>query len=128
LKPLHKYILYLILLFFLIAGMAFFLVSTGTLILSFCDISILSLLFSIITLTTITVFFRGQSKEPDKRIFYSMISISLKLLLEMILALVWFYLAKKTSIPSVLMFFVLYLSFTLFSIWVILGTVKNKSL
>jgi hypothetical protein len=46
----------------------------------------------------------------------------------MVLAFIWFIVAKKTSLPSVLIFFVLYLTLTLYSIWVILKTLKNKSL
>jgi hypothetical protein len=42
--------------------------------------------------------------------------------------LLWFIVAKKTSLPSVLMFFVLYLSLTLFTLWVIMKTLKNKAL
>jgi hypothetical protein len=46
----------------------------------------------------------------------------------MILALVWFFIAKKTYAPSVLMFFVIYLTFTIFSIFVILKILTNSSL
>jgi hypothetical protein len=42
--------------------------------------------------------------------------------------LLWFIVAKKTSLQSVLMFFVLYLTLTLFTLWVILKTLKHKVL
>jgi hypothetical protein len=81
-----------------------------------------------ISLINIVIFLKGQTKEPDSQTLYSLVAVSLKFLLELVLALVWFIVAKKTSLPSVLIFFVLYLTFTLFSIWVILKTLKNNSL
>ena len=71
------------------------------------DIGILTVLFSFISLITIIVFLRGQAKEPDSQALHSLVSISLKFLMEMVLALIWFVIAKKTSLSSVLMFFVL---------------------
>jgi hypothetical protein len=59
---------------------------------------------------------------------HSLVSISLKFLLEMLLALVWFIVAKKTSLTSVFIFFVIYLTLTLFSLSIILKTLKNKAL
>ena len=92
------------------------------------DIAILSTVFSLIALITLLIFFKGQTKEPDSQTLYILVAVSLKFLLEMVFALVWFIVAKKTSLASVLMFFVLYLCLTLFSILVILKTLKNKSL
>ncbi|MDO9340255.1 MAG: hypothetical protein Q7T72_06990 [Bacteroidales bacterium] len=127
-KPLHKYILLLLFLNILLLGTGYLLVSVANLNLFFSDIAILSSVFSIIALITLVIFLRGQTKEPDSQTLHSLVSVSLKFLLEMVLALVWFIVAKKTSLPSVLIFFVLYLTLTLFSIWVILKTLKNKSL
>jgi Ca2+/Na+ antiporter len=92
------------------------------------DIAIPSSVFSVITLITLVIFLRGQTKEPESQTLHSLVAISLKFLLELVLVLIWFIVAKKTSLPSVLIFFVLYLTFTLFSIWVILRTLKGKSL
>lgn len=127
-KPLHKYILLLLLLNILLLGTGYFLVSVANLNLFYSDIAILSSVFSIIVLITLVIFLRGQTKEPDSQTMHSLVSVSLKFLLEMVLALVWFIVAKKTSLPSVLIFFGLYLTLTLFSIWVILKTLKSKSL
>jgi hypothetical protein len=92
------------------------------------DIVILSTVFSFIALITIIIFFKGQTKEPDKQTLYTLVAVSLKFLLEIVFALLWFILAKKTSLQSVLMFFVLYLALTLYAIWVIVKTLKNKVL
>jgi len=128
LKPLHKYILLLLLLNILLLGTGYFLFSVEILNIFYRDIAILSTVFSIIALITLVIFLRGQTKEPDSQTLHSLVSVSFKFLLELVLALVWFIVAKKTSLPSVLVFFVLYLAFTFFSILVILKTLKNKSL
>lgn len=127
-KPLHKYILLLLLLNILLLGTGYFLFSVEILNIFYRDIAILSTVFSIIALITLVIFLRGQTKEPDSQTLHSLVSVSFKFLLELVLALVWFIVAKKTSLPSVLVFFVLYLAFTFFSILVILKTLKNKSL
>ncbi len=85
-------------------------------------------MFSVISLITLFIFLRGQTKTPDSQTMYSLFAVSLKFLLEMVLALIWFIVTKKTSLQSVFVFFVLYLTLTLFSVWVILKTLKNKSL
>lgn len=127
-KPLHKYILLLLLLNILLICTGYLLVSSVDNNLVFPDIAILSSVFSIIALITLVIFLRGQTKEPGSQTLHSLLSVSLKFLLEIVLALVWFIIAKKTSLPSVLIFIVLYLAFTLFSILVILKTLKTKSL
>jgi hypothetical protein len=128
LKLFHKYILLLVLFNILFLSVAYLLVSLVHLNFSLSETLILSPAFSVISLITLLIFFKGQSKEPDSQTLYILTSVSLKFLLEIIFALIWFIIAKKTSLPSVLMFFVLYLSLSLFSIWVILKTLKNRAL
>jgi hypothetical protein len=124
----HKYLLQLLLLYVLLLLCGYLYVSLVNPGISFREIIILSTLFSIIAFISLVIFLRGQTREPDSQTLHSLTSVSLKFLMEIILALVWFIVAKKTSIASVLMFFVLYLSHTLFLLWVILKTLKNKSL
>ena len=92
------------------------------------DYVILTAVFSLITLISVIIFRRGESREPRSQTMHTFVSLSLKFLLELVLTLIWFILAKKTSSGSVLMFFVLYLAFSLFLILYILKTLKNKSL
>jgi hypothetical protein len=106
----------------------YLLVSTEKFEILFSDIAILSLLFSIISIITLAIFFRGQVKNPESQTQHSLFAVSLKFLLEMILALVWFAVIKKTSGQSVFIFFVIYLTLTLFSVLIILKTLKNKAL
>jgi len=128
LKPLQKYVFLLLLLNVFIAVSAYVIVSISNIHLVFGEIVILSLLFSLIAIITLIIFLRGQTKDPESQTLHSLVSISLKFLLEMLLALVWFIVAKKTSLTSVFIFFVIYLTLTLFSVLIILKTLKNKSL
>lgn len=127
-KLIHKYALLLILLNVLLLLTEYLLVSVVKLNLCFSDAVVLSTVFSIIAFITILIFLKGQAKEPDSQTLYSFVALSVKFLLEIVFALLWFIVAKKTSLPSVLIFFVLYLALTLFSIWVIVKILKNKAL
>ena len=128
LKLIHKYILLLVLLNVLLLSVAYLLVSIAKLDLSLNYVLVLLPSFSIIAIITLIIFFSGRTKEPDNQTLYSLVSIGLKFLLEMVFALFWFLVAKKTSLQSVLMFFVLYLALTLFTISVIVKTLKSKAL
>jgi hypothetical protein len=128
LKLLPKYILLLALLNAVILLSAYLLGPVTKLSLSLHEILILSSAFSVISFFTVFIFLKGQSKEPDSQTLYSLVALVVKFLLELVFALLWFFLAKKTSLQSVLMFFVLYLALTLFSISVIVKTLKNKAL
>jgi hypothetical protein len=108
---------------------------SGSLIGHFRDIKIQladivqgSVVFSIITITSGLIFLRGQQKQPESQTFHSIVALSVKFLLELVFALLWFVVTKKDSIASVIIFFVLYLSFTLAFIWFLLKTLKIKGL
>ena len=128
LKSLPQYIFLIIILNILLIISGYLIFSLTNLNDKFSDLSILSLLFSGIILVTLTIFFIGQSKEPGSQTMYRLVSVSLKFLLELVLALFWCIVIKKTSLQDVLMFFVIYLTLTIFLIWVMLKTLKNKVL
>jgi hypothetical protein len=128
LKLIHKYLLYLTAFFAIILLSGYLFISAGILRMGFIDILISASVFSFIAFITLLTFFKGQSKEPDGQTLYILVAISLKFLLDITFALLWFIVAKKTYLESVLMFFVLYLALTLFSVFVILKTLKNKAL
>jgi hypothetical protein len=92
------------------------------------EIITLSTTFSVISVITLVIFFRGQTREPASQTLHTLVSISLKFLLDMILALVWFFVSNKTSLTSVFIFFVIYLALTFFIVMVILKTLKAMSL
>ena len=124
----HKYYLLFFSLYVLLLAAGYLLVTLVNPRLSLSDIIILLTVFSVIALITLIIFFKGETKEADSQTLHILVAVSLKFLLEIIFALVWFIVIKKTTLPSVLMFFVLYLTLTLFSLGVMLITLKNKAL
>jgi len=128
LKPIYKYILSLLVFEFLVSLAGLLLISISSIDIHFTDIAILSAVFTIISLITLIIFFRGQNKEPASQTMHTLVSLSLKFLIELVLAVAWFFISKKSGLSSVILFFVLYLSFTLFLVTIMLKTVKPKSL
>jgi len=130
LNLIRKYIFILLVLNVLLLSTAYLLSSilNLNLNLNLNEAFILLPVFSFISLITLLIFFKGQSKEPDSQTLYILVAVSLKFLLEIVFALIWLIVVKKTALSSVLMFFVLYLTLTLFTIIVILKTLKNKVL
>ena len=92
------------------------------------DLAILTLCFTVISIVMIVIFIKGLSKEPEDQTIYSLAALGVKIFLEMALVLVWLIIAKKTGVISVILFFVLYLAISLYSIFFILKTLKKKSL
>jgi hypothetical protein len=128
LKYIKKY-LFPLLLLEIVAIIAGYLVSQNCgCNLIFGEIVLLSFLFLLNTLVALFIFFRGQDRGPESQTMHSLVALTLKFLIELAIAFVWFIIAKKTGITSVLSFFVLYLTFTLFSVLLILKTLKYKSL
>ena len=89
---------------------------------------VVSLMFTVSTAVAMIIFFRGVKRDVKEQAMYSLLAISSKFLIELVMVLSLFVIAKKTSMTYVILFFVLYLSFTMFSIRTILKTLKGKSL
>lgn len=124
----RKYSIGLLLLDLLLLSAGYLLVTFTCVTLLFSDIVILTFCFSAIVLLSIYVFSRGLKKEPASQTMHLMVAVSIKMLMEMVLALIWFFIAKKTFTSSLLLFFVLYLAFSLYSIIFMLNTLKIKPL
>jgi len=128
LKPLHKNILWLILIESLILAGGSILLAGHDPGFDFTGMAVLSLSFVFLSFLTLIIVFRGQKKDPEARTMHMLVAFGLKFLLELVIALLWFFVAKKTGLTSVILFFVLYLAFTLFSVLVVLKTLKYKPL
>jgi len=128
LKPLIKSVLLLALLEVVILAAGSLVIRYINIDLSFTDITAVSAGFTLIALLALIIFFRGQSRDPASQTMHSLVAISLKFLIELLFAFAWFFIAKKTGLSAVLLFFVLYLTFTLFSVIIILKILKHKSL
>ena len=127
-KPLARSVFLLAIIEMLVLVTGFIIVTNLDTPRIFNDIGEASAIFTLITLLVLIIFFRGQSKEPASQIMHSLVAVSIKFLAELIFTFIWFFIAKKTGLSSVILFFVLYLTFTLFSVLIILKTLKSKSL
>ena len=124
----YKYVFFLTILNIILGGTVLLLRSLFGTDIGFKNVFILSLSFSAISAVTLIIFFRGRDRDSDSQTLHTLVAVSLKFLLDMILALVWFFISKNTSLSSVFVFFVIYLTLTLFTIFVILKALKNRSL
>jgi len=78
-------------------------------------------------LASIIVFFRGAGKNPETSVFATLIALGIKLLLSLVLALLFFLVLKNRDTASVILFFILYLAFTVFVILTFLSVLKKMS-
>jgi hypothetical protein len=92
------------------------------------DLFTLSLAFTAISSLTLIIFFSGRKKEEQERAMHTFAALGTKFLAELALVLIWFVIAKKTSGTYVVLFFVLYLSFSMLSIGLLLKTLRKKPL
>jgi hypothetical protein len=127
-RDFKKYLFGLLLIDFLVFLTGYLLIDYTDITLSFSEIIFITLCFFSITLTSLLIFGRGQKKEVSSQTIHILAAIVVKMLLEMILALIWFFVLKKTDTSDLLLFFVLYLAFSLYSIICMLKTLKSKSL
>lgn len=127
-KTYYKYLVLLVLLNILIASAGYTLIAVLKVRFLFGDIGWLLFFYSLITMICLYIFSRGQEKDATGRTMHLLIAFGLKFLLEMILAFFWFYIGKKTALSSLILFFVLYLAFTLFSALIMLKTLRTRLL
>ena len=123
-----KYLLVLINLFLLLLCSGVLIDSKLELDFNTLELFNITIAFTITSMICLIVYFRGFSREPREKAMHSFAAISLKFLVELFIALIWFGVAKKTTPSCILLFFVLYLAFSLYFIWVIFNTLKNRSL
>jgi hypothetical protein len=127
-RQIYKYVFFLTILNIILGGTVLLLRSLFGTDLGFKNVFILSLSFSAISALTLIIFFRGRDRDPDSQTLHTLVAVSLKFLLDMILALIWFFISKNTSLSSVFVFFVIYLTLTLFTIFIILKVLRTRSL
>lgn len=127
-KLLFKKILSLFVFEIIILLVCYFLLSVFDFNLKFTSILLLSLVYTVITSLVLIVFITGQKKNPESQAIHTLSAIGVKFLLELLLAFLWFFVGKKSGLPDVLLFFVLYLAFTLFSILIISKELRNRVL
>lgn len=83
--------------------------------------------FTFISLTALIIFFFGHNTNPEKNVFSTLTAIGVKMLLSFILALLFFVVFKNKETKSVILFFILYLAFTVFVFFTFHRIIKRKS-
>jgi hypothetical protein len=91
------------------------------------DILLLTGGFAVIAMAALVIFFNGTEGKGEKRVFATLIAIGVKMLLSFVLALLFIVVFKNKETGSVLLFFILYLSFTVFVILTFLRIIRRKS-
>ena len=127
-KPFIKYFFYLSLITLVAITIGLLVAEVFDISMTVANVAGLTLTFSIISFTTLIIFFIGQTKAPGDQLLYTLTAISLKFILAAVAALIWFVVAKNFQTQYVLLFFILYLAFTFFLVIVILNVLNNKAL
>ena len=91
------------------------------------DILLLTGGFTVIAMAALVIYFNGTEGKGEKRVFATLIAIGVKMLLSFVLALLFIVVFKNKETGSVILFFILYLSFTVFVILTFLRIIRRKS-
>jgi len=83
--------------------------------------------FTFIAVISLMIFFYGSEGNEEKSVFATMIALGVKMLLSFVMALLFFVVLKNKGTGSVILFFILYLSFTVFVILAFLRIIRRKS-
>lgn len=92
------------------------------------EITILSIAFFALSVICLFIYFYFRRMEDEGQSKSLLLSFAVKFLSELVLVFFWFFLGKKTGIDSLLLFFILYLAFTLLMLSAIVKTLKHKTL
>jgi hypothetical protein len=128
LKNFKKWFIRLLLLDATVFGAGYLLGKLPGVVVSLNDLGLLTLFFTFISVVIMLIFFSGLNKDQGARTIHILVAVSLKLLLELVLAVLWFIIGKKTTFNSLYMFFILYLLFTVFTTLAMYKNLKTKSL
>ena len=82
--------------------------------------------YFLVNLVVLSLFFKGKSKDPRKSLLYTFSAISAKFLLYLLFIVVYFLVTKNLSTSYLIVFFILYLAFTLFTVLAIVKALKAK--
>lgn len=87
-----------------------------------------AIVYPLITALSLMVFIKGRAKISENQPLFTMAAVGIKFFLSMVFALIYFVVLKNTGLVYVLLFFLLYLAFTIYLLRFILKTLNTKSL
>ena len=83
--------------------------------------------FTLAAFISLLIFFNGFYADREKSVFLTLIALGVKMLLSFVLALLFLLVFKNDSFGSIILFFVLYLAFTVYVVLTFAGVLKKKS-
>ena len=83
--------------------------------------------FTLAALSSLLIFFNGFFSDREKSVFLTLIAMGVKMLLSFVLALLYLLVFKNDAIGAIILFFILYLAFTVFVVFTFTGVLKEKS-
>ena len=89
-------------------------------------LAVILAVFLPVSLLALVIFNSGIKNDPDRRILKTFLAISLKTVLCLAFALILFVGFKKKDSVTVILFFIIYLGFTLFVVFSMLNTLKKS--
>lgn len=90
------------------------------------DPAILPLLFFPIAVLSLVLAHSGRDRDAGVQLNLTMMAIGVKFLLPILLALIWFAVLKNSSYKDILLFFIVYLSFGITTVLLILRRLRNQ--
>ena len=97
-------------------------------IIKISDIVLPSAVYPAITALSLTVFIIGSTKKPESQPVYTMGAIGIKFILSMVFAVIYFVVLKNTEAVYIILFFLLYLAFTVYLLRLIVKYLRINSL
>ncbi|MEE4116748.1 MAG: hypothetical protein V2I37_11295 [Marinilabiliaceae bacterium] len=82
----------------------------------------------VIAVSVFSLIYAAEKRPPDSQAVFSLAAIGLKFILSAILAIVYFKGFKKYGMNNIVLFFVLYLTFAVYTVTVVVNTLKIRSL
>ncbi len=83
--------------------------------------------FTLAAFASLLIFFNGFFSDREKSVFLTLIALGVKMLLSFVLALLFLLVFKNDAIGAIILFFILYLAFTVFVVFTFTGVLKEKS-
>jgi len=89
---------------------------------------ILVILFFILSNIVLSITFFGSKKNPETQVLFNFGAIGVKFVLAAIIALLYFEAFKKSGLNNILLFFVLYLVFTIYLMVIIVKGLNTRTI
>lgn len=91
------------------------------------SLEILVISFFMLSVIVLSINFFASRKEADAQSLFNFAAIGVKFVLSAIIALLYFEAFKKSGLNNILLFFILYLTFTVYLMLIIVKSLSNRS-